>query len=186
MTAMARHRTRASGLSRALRFAFHFALPLVFMQSARASEVEQAVFARMPVNVELDHVWSSGIINEGQPSTALHVGVSGAERLSYHSSLDFGFLEFDRRKYLRFNMVGFGFQPQTGREQGFDGFARIELLCLTVGETGYYALTPGLEVGATAHFGRDWALLGELRHSVDISNSRSSLTSILLGVLLAD
>lgn len=154
---------------------------------ARAeSNTSSNMSASKAVNIEIGHVWNNGILNDKQASTALHFGVSGVEVTSLHSSLDFGILENDRRKYLRFNVAGYGYQPRTDLVNRLGGFFRADILCLSVAETGYFALTPGIELGATLNFERGWAALMSLRQSVDFLDPHSSLTSIVFSAVLAD
>lgn len=154
------------------------ALALLFLASA-------PVRAERRVLAEGGHLWNTGIINNNIFSSAFRIVTSGGDDLPIHSSMDFGFLENHRRKYIRFNIIGWGIQPDfpSDPRNWMKWFARLDLIPLTVAETGYIAFTPGGEIGVALRLSGEFGVIGSLRQAVDIGDPKNSLTSIQLGLI---
>ena len=156
-----------------------FAFSALFSLSAFA-----AGFDDLRVNIDGTRLWNTGVANDGIYSAAFRIGASTRDLIPMHSTIDFGVLENHRRKYIRFNAFGVGYQPEliTSRTS-FSGFARVDLVCGTLAETGYFAYTPGGELGFVLGVAGSWALTGGFRQSIDITDPRSSMTSVILGLM---
>lgn len=135
-------------------------------------------------NIEVAKLFNSGTANDGIYSTAVRFGASADFSIPMHTTLDFGFLENDRRKYIRFNMFGVGLEPDLNSPHFISGYLRADLLCATLAETGYWAYTPGLEAGAVFHFVTDLPIVLSLRHSSDLGDPRNSVSTIILGAMI--
>ena len=138
-----------------------------------------------PVNIEAGRLWNTGIGNEKIFSGSVRFLLSTPLPAPMHSSLEFGVLDRgESRKFFRFNIVGFGFQPSplATRTRRFETFARADLLAGTVGDGGYMAFSPSLEMGLSVLIVPRWAALISLRQSIDGADPKSSLTSVCLSL----
>jgi hypothetical protein len=157
--------------------------PLLAAPGAGAAEHEPGISG--PVNFEVGRLWNTGVGSEKIFSDSVRFLLSTHLPFPLHSSLEFGLLNpGEARKFIRFNVVGVGFQPSplATRTKRFESFARADVISGTMGDGGYYAFSPSLEMGVSLLMAPKWAALLSLRQSIDAADPKSSLTSICLAL----
>ncbi|MGE4131795.1 MAG: hypothetical protein AB7F86_09150 [Bdellovibrionales bacterium] len=113
---------------------------------------------------------SSGSIDDQRMAHAVRLGASSHIVFPLNSSIEAGFMDEDRRRYVRLNLFAIGKQPQITRGEPvhlflLDPYYRLEFASVLWAEGGPFAYTPAVEGGMSIRISDTWALSPGVRFS---------------------